>query len=37
MIFLKLKNVLTQATYFGIRYAVRQVDADPGLAGPVDH
>ena len=30
------KNALTQAMYFGIRYAVRRVDADPELA-LVDH
>jgi len=27
------RNALTQAMYFGIRYAVRRVDADPDLAG----
>jgi enoyl-CoA hydratase/carnithine racemase len=27
------RNALTQAMYFGIRYAVRRVDADPGLGG----
>src|SRR5579863_7486555 len=27
------RNALTQAMYFGIRYAVRRVDADPELAG----
>ena len=27
------RNALTQAMYFGIRYAVRLVDADPDLAG----
>ena len=27
------RNALTQAMYFGIRYAVRLVDADPELAG----
>jgi enoyl-CoA hydratase len=27
------RNALTQAMYFGVRYAVRLVDADPGLAG----
>lgn len=27
------RNALTQAMYFGIRYAVRKVDADPDLAG----
>jgi enoyl-CoA hydratase len=27
------RNALTQAMYFGVRYAVRRVDADPELAG----
>src|SRR6202166_3160732 len=27
------RNALTQAMYFGIRYAVGRVDADPELAG----
>src|ERR1700759_3584738 len=27
------RNALTQSMYFGIRYAVRRVDADPDLAG----
>lgn len=27
------RNALTQAMYFGLRYAVRRVDADPDLAG----
>jgi enoyl-CoA hydratase/carnithine racemase len=27
------RNALTQAMYFGLRYAVRRVDADPELAG----
>jgi enoyl-CoA hydratase/carnithine racemase len=27
------RNALTRAMYFGIRYAVRRVDADPDLAG----
>ncbi|MGD0698740.1 MAG: enoyl-CoA hydratase/isomerase family protein [Trebonia sp.] len=29
----RARNALTQAMYFGIRYAVRRVDADPELAG----
>ena len=27
------RNAMTPAMYFGIRYAVRHVDADPDLAG----
>src|SRR4030088_924815 len=29
----KARNAMTPAMYFGIRYAVRNVDADPDLAG----
>jgi enoyl-CoA hydratase/carnithine racemase len=29
----RARNALTQAMYFGVRYAVRRVDADPELAG----
>src|SRR3984893_3006217 len=31
----KARNAMTPAMYFGIRYAVRHVDADPDLAGLV--
>lgn len=31
----KARNALTNAMYFGIRYAVRHLDADPDLAGMI--
>ena len=31
------RNAMTPAMYFGIRYAVSHVDADPDLAGLLHH